>query len=230
MQDYGKLNDLAAAEIDALERDGIKLTPADIVQLNALGWAVETPSARRHLARGVPVPVGGVWLWPLTLYAHDWLSRLGDTFNDNRDVLAVAYAMAHSYTESGELDCAEHGVESRVKEWSKKLRATPDEIKEAVEQVLDQEAKFDLPKSPADDNPMSAGDFSVFLAATNGGDPEFWERRCSLNYAVAVLNQVVRQNMADGKPTANDPKIIAMRALGWAVEKIRNRETAVQDV
>jgi hypothetical protein len=45
-----------------------------------------------------------------------------------------------------------------------------------------------------------------------------------------VLNQIVRQNAADGKPTANDPKIIAQRALGWAAEKIRNRGTAASDV
>ena len=103
MQDYGKLNDLAAAEIDALERDGIKLTPADIVQLNALGWAVETPSARLGLSRGVPVQVGGAWLWPLTLQAAEWLERVGPEIQLQNESAVVAYAMAHCYADGDAL-------------------------------------------------------------------------------------------------------------------------------
>jgi hypothetical protein len=76
---------------------------------------------------------------------------------------------------------------------------------------------------------MSMGDFSAFLSASCGATPDFWERRCSIGYALQVLNQIARQNAADGKPTANDPKIIAQRALGWAAEKIRNRGMATSD-
>lgn len=229
MQDNGKLNDLAAAEIDALERDGIKLTPADIVQLNALGWAVETPEARRHLARGVPVPVGGIWLWPMTLYAADWLDRIDIPKGTQDEPLFVAYAMANAYSLGDEFNNTGTDALPIVRRWAKKIKATMGEITAAVEQVLDQDAAPELPSWPADDKPMSTGDFSAFLAATNGGDPEFWERRCCIGYAVAVLSLVVKQNMADGNPTANDPKIVAERALGWAAEQIRARETAASD-
>lgn len=229
MQDYGKLNDLAAAEIAALERDGIKLTPADIVQLNALGWAVETPSARLGLSRGIPVQVGGVTLWPLTLLASDWMDRIGGKFNEPMATFALAYAMAHGRNENGELNTDERNAEKAVRRWGRRLRCTAEELTEAIEQVIDQDSKHDLPPDH-DGKPMEMGDFSAFLAATCGADPDFWERRCAVGYALQVLTHTIRQNAADGKPTANDPKIIAMRALGWAVEKIRNRETAVQDV
>ena len=62
MQDLAKLSELAEAEIESLRAEGIDLTPAEIIEINALGWAVESPETRRLLARGVPVAVGGVYL------------------------------------------------------------------------------------------------------------------------------------------------------------------------
>ncbi len=228
MQNNGKLNDLAAAEIDALERDGIKLTPADIVQLNALGWAVETPSARLGLSRGVPVQVGGAWLWPLTLQAAEWLERVGPGIQSQNESAVVAYAMAHCYADGDALLLAGDAAADAVKRWVWSLRCTSGALAEAVEQVLDQGKMPETPPAP-DGESLSMGDFSAFLSASCGATPDFWERRCSIGYALQVLNQVVRQNAADGKPTANDPKIIAQRALGWAAEKIRNRGTAAPD-
>lgn len=225
MRQEEKLNDLAAHEIAALEAEGIKLTAAEVVQINALGWAVETPEARRHLARGVPVPAGGVFLWPLTLRAHDWLERVGSDFSDSEGCSAVAYAMAHAYADGNELDLTGRAAVDAVKAWVRRLRCTAAELEEAVDQTQSQEAGHDLPNDP-DGKPMSAGDFSAFLAAACGGDVEFWERRCSFGYALAYLAAVVKQNAADGRPTAGDPKILANRALGMAVEKIRERAKA----
>jgi len=41
MQDLAKLSELAEAEIETLRADGIDLTPAEIVEINALGWAAD---------------------------------------------------------------------------------------------------------------------------------------------------------------------------------------------
>lgn len=217
-----KLNDLAAAEIAAIEADGIKLTAAEIVQLNALGWAIETPEGRRHLSRGVPVPVAGLWLWPLSLYASDWLERVGSDLSDRASLFATAYAMAFGRSDGNELNVTGREAEKAVLAWGRRLRCTPDELMEAVEQVMEQDAGHDLPQDP-DGKPMAIGDFSAFLAATCGGDADFWERRCAQGYAFAVLNAAVKQNMADGKPTAQDPRIMAERAMGLASIKIRER-------
>ena len=80
-----RLNDLAAREIAALESEGIRLTAAEVVKLNALGWAIETPCARRELSRGVPVMLcEGVYLWPLTIQAADWFDRVGERLRPSK--------------------------------------------------------------------------------------------------------------------------------------------------
>ena len=43
MKDTDKLNDLARAEIERLVAMGIQPTPDEIVELNGLGWGIETP-------------------------------------------------------------------------------------------------------------------------------------------------------------------------------------------
>jgi hypothetical protein len=106
MTDHAQLNSLAEAEIAALRADGIQPTDAEIVKLNALGWAVETPHFRRTLARGCPVQVGGSTLWPLTIRAADWVDRVGEkmepqmgyrfrrpVISSQISVYALAYAM-----------------------------------------------------------------------------------------------------------------------------------------
>jgi hypothetical protein len=224
-----RISDVAAQAIAGLEADGIVLSAAEIVRLNALGWAVETPEARRHLARGVPVPVGGVYLWPQTFRAADWLERASGHCKASDEAVVVAYAMAHAYAQGDELDSSGSDAVLSAKAWARKLRATAAELSEAVDQVLAQDSALELPKSPADDKPMSIGDFSAFLAATNGGDPEFWERRCSLGYALAYLSHAVRFNMAEGMPVVNDPKIQATMALGLLVDQIREARKAASD-
>lgn len=225
MRDESRLNDLAAAEIAALERDGIKPTAAEIVLLNSLAWSVEVPESRRSLSRGIPVPVGRINLWPLTLYASDWLERVGSKMGEKLSTFAIAYAMANGYSTDGSLDCESAEAERRVKKWAKGLRCTVAELIEAVEQVLNQDVGPELPRNE-DGKTMSVGDFSAFLAATCGADPEFWERRCAQTYAFSVLATVIKQNAADGKPAANDPRITAERALGYASLKIRERAKA----
>jgi len=222
MRDESKLNDLAAGEIAALEAEGITLTASEIVLLNSLAWSVECPESRRHLSKGVPVPCGASTLWPLTLYASDWLDRVGSKLGDRMATFAVGFSMAHAYDESGALDCEGRQAEKRVMAWFKSLRCTPKEFGVCVEQVLQQDESPEMPPS-GHDGTMSVGDFSAFLCAACGGTPDFWERRCSQGYAFAMLNAIAKQNAADGKPTAGDPRIMAERALGYAAEKIRQR-------
>jgi hypothetical protein len=221
MQDLAKLSELAQAEIDSLQADGINLTPAEIIELNALGWAVESPETRRLLARGAPVEIGGVYLWPMSLYAQEWFSRVGCQLSDNtRRAYALAYAMAHQYDEGEPLAIDGRTAEKVVARWAKTLRCTFDELNIAISQILQQDEEAEQP--PDETGGMSIGDFSAFLAsAFPAGSPDFWERRCAAGYTYAVLDAMVRQNSAEKKKTMADPRIKAERALGWAVEKIR---------
>jgi hypothetical protein len=222
MQDLAKLSELAQAEIDNLRADGIDLTPAEIVELNALGWAVESPETRRLLARGAPVEIAGIYLWPMSLYAQEWFSRVGCQLSNNtRRAYALAYAMAHQYGEGEPLAIDGRTAEKSVARWSKTLRCTFDELNIAISQILQQDEESEQP--PSETGGMCIGDFSAFLAsACPAGSPDFWERRCAAGYAYAVLDTICRQNSAEGRKTISDPRIKAERALGWACEKIRN--------
>lgn len=229
MQDLAKLSELAACEIDGLKADGIELTPAEIVELNALGWAVESPESRRLLARGAPVPAGGALLWPMSLYAQEWFDRVGCRLpGSTLQTWALAYAMAHGRADGDPLAVDGREAEKAVTRWAKGLRCTHGELCVAVSQVIAQEEDAEQP--PSQTGGMAIGDFSAFLAATAGGDPDFWERRCAAGYAYAVLDAIVRQNSAEGRKSLADPRIKAERALGWAVEKIRkSRERKCAD-
>ena len=227
MQDLAKLSELAEAEIETLRADGIDLTPAEIVEINALGWAVESPETRRLLARGAPVAIGGVYLWPMSLYAQDWFDRVGCHLCGNKQqTYALAYAMAHGRDAGEPLAMEGREAEKTVKQWGKSLKCTFGELNVAISQVLAQDEDAEQP--PSETGGMTMGDFSAFLASACGGDPDFWERRCAAGYTHAVLDALCRQNSAEGHKTMADPRIKAERALGWAIEKIKKSRKEVE--
>jgi len=220
MQDLAKLSELAEAEIESLRADGIDLTPAEIVEINALGWAVESPETRRLLARGAPVAIGGVYLWPMSLYAQDWFDRVGCEMGGlRRQTYAMAYAMAHGRDEGEPLAMSGRKAELIALVWGLRLKCTFSELNVAVSQVLQQDEDAEQP--PSETGGMTMGDFSAFLASACGGDPDFWERRCAAGYTHAVLDALVRQNSAEGMKTLADPRLKSERALGWKIECIK---------
>ena len=222
MQDLAKLSELAEAEIETLRADGIDLTPAEIIEINALGWAVESPETRRLLARGAPVAIGGVYLWPMSLYAQDWFDRVGCYLDGNKQqTYALAYAMAHGRNEGEPLAMECREAEKTVKRWGKSLKCTFGELNVAVSQVLQQDEDAEQP--PSETGGMTMGDFSAFLASACGGDPDFWERRCAAGYTHAVLDALCRQNSAEGMKTLADPRLKSERALGWKIECIKKK-------
>lgn len=227
MQESAKLCSLARGEIDALLADGITPTPEEIVEINALAWRIVNPETRRLLARGRPVSIGGYYLWPLTMRAIDWLEA--NECDLDKVTPALGYAMCYGRSESSELDVYGIEAEKAVKAWFRSLRVHMNEFIEAVSQVDAQDTKPELPPDPTG-KPMTLGDFSCFLSATCGGNADFWERRVSLSYGLSVLSMIVQQNHADKRPCAQDPRIIAERAMGFAVEKIRARHKAEEAV
>jgi len=227
MQDLTKLSELAEAEIETLRADGIDLTPAEIVEINALGWAVESPETRRLLARGAPVAVGGVYLWPMSLYAQDWFDRVGCKMGGlRRQTYAMAYAMTHGRDDGEPLAMEGRKAELIALVWGLRLKCTFGELNVAISQILQQDEDAEQP--PSETGGMTMGDFSAFLASACGGDPDFWERRCASGYTHAVLDALCRQNSAEGHKTMADPRIKAERALGWAIEKIKKSRKEVE--
>lgn len=224
MDEAATLSSVAEGEIAALELEGIQLTASEIVELNALGWAVEHPSLRRELSRGRPVPVGGVWLWPITMRGLSFLQHNG--FPMDVVTPAMGFALCFGRSEGCEMDLDGHAAEKAVMGWFKSLRCTKAEFEEAVRQVDAQDAPPVLPPDP-EGKPMTLGAFCMFLAAVCGGDADFWERRCSMSYCFQRLALREMQNNADKRPCSHDPRIVAERALGFAVQKIREKHEVI---
>jgi len=249
MQDLAKLSDFASYSIETLIEEGHDVTPADIVELSALGWGVESPETRRLLARGAPVEIAGVYLWPMTLYAQEWFDRVGCKLPGKAETYALAYCMAHGRGDSqvagktaetwvGKLKSLVYFIArdvddgeplkidgrtaiKEVKRWRRSLKCTFGELNVAISQVLMQDEEPEVPVQ--DTGGMTIGDFSAFLASALGATPDYWERQCSAGYTHAVLDAMVRQNTAEGQATSTDPKMKANMVFAEAVEKIRKR-------
>ena len=221
MQDLANLCDLAEGEIDGLLAEGIVPTPAEVIAINAAAWGVRSPSNRKELAKGCPVHVGGVWLWPMTIEAGEWYQKTGCKIT-GAEREALAYAMAKGYDDGNPfvlVDACKSG-----KSFIATVKATTDAVTLAIDEVLQQMECVEMP--PRDDEggrTMSAGELSQTLAAMTGIDPEFWERRCCFGYAVSMLHTAMQQRNESGKPLPTDPIIQSEIALGWVVEKVRMR-------
>jgi len=223
MHNLATLSGIAAAEIQLLESEGITPTAQDIVTINYLASLVENPESRQLLARGVPVFVGGRTLWPLTLFAADWYERVGCKLAVGiLKEFALAYAMMHGRTEGTELDCGPMVAAVKVLAFGMSFRCTMAELRVAMARIISQDEEPERPPNP-DGQTMTSGEFSVYLAATCGGDPDYWERRCTASYAGDVLAAIMAQDNADGKDPKKDERMKADQALGLALYKIRNR-------
>jgi len=148
--------------------------------------------------------------------------------NNTRQAYALAYAMAHGREAGEPLAIEGREAEKTVSRWAKSLTCTFGELNVAISQVLQQDEEAEQPPSE-ETGGMTIGDLSAFIAATCGGDPDFWERRCAAGYTYAVLAALCRQNSAEGHKTMADPRIKAERALGYAILKIKKSREKVKE-
>jgi Sec-independent protein translocase protein TatA len=215
------LSQLAETEIDALEADGIRLAARQVIRIAWLASLVETPQTRIELARGRPVPVGGVTLWPLTLAGGEWFRRHVDRYRgETMQALVLAYAMAHGRDELPE----EHrAVDRALQQFRRAIRCRRAELHEAIRQVTEQDDREDTGETGPR---VTAGEISATLTAMTGAPAAVWEQQCSIGYVLAVLDTLAAQNAAEGKSTKHDPRIRAERALGLYVKRIRDRSKA----
>ena len=217
MADHSKLCDLAQYEIEDLQAAGITPSPAEIVKLNALAWAVRSTANEMTLAKGNPVTCGNVLLWPLTIEAGDWYNRIGCAIK-GKAVEALAYAMAHCYSDGEPFTITD--PRKAVSRWYRTVKATPAMVSVALDSVLSQMESPDMPTRLEDHQP-SIGELAAKLAAETGIKPDYWERQCSIKYAVRILHIAMKRKSDTGRPLESDPVIQAQIALGYAVEKIR---------
>jgi hypothetical protein len=174
-----------------------------------------------ELARGMPVHVGGVWLWPLTIESGEWYKRVGCKI-EGMESDALAYAMANGYADGDPFLMVDPC--KTIKSFVAGIKATRESLTLAISDVLQQMEGAEMPpRESGSSRTMTAGELSQTLAAMTSISPEFWERRCSFGYAVSMLHTAMQQRNESGKPLSTDPVILAEVALGWAVEKVRER-------
>jgi hypothetical protein len=215
------LTSLAKCEIEALESEGIRLTAHEVVHICALAAMVETPSARMELARGRPIALGDIYLWPVTLAAADWWERVGDSFTSSTmKRLSLAYAMAHGRDTLPE---SPKEAKREIKAWARTLKCTAQEMVEAISQVQEQSSTVDTGDAGPESERATAGDVSMMLTAMTGTSPEVWEYQCSISYALETLRTLAAQNAAEGESMRYDKRLIADKALGLCVHRIRKR-------
>jgi len=212
------LSDLAAESIETLSAEGVKVTPHDVLHIAALADLVMTPTLRLSLARGKPVPVGGVTLWPLTLAAAGWWNTIGERLISRTvKTWALAFAMAEGRR------LLPYDMLTAYKEiliWGSKLRCRNKELVEAISLVQEQDAIIDTGEKGPKATP---GEISLMLTAMTGVKPRVWEYLCSMSYTFALIDAIVDHNSADGTSTKHDPSVKALRALGLAMDRIRER-------
>lgn len=221
------LTDLAAVEIERLAAAGVQVTPAEVIEINAVATRIVTGSTREYLHRGNPVDMAcGVRLWPLTIQATDWVDRVACGFaNARMRAFALAWAMAHCYAKGRPFDIAGARAYWKVAGWAvRRLACRMDALDAAVAEVLAQD-KAPSPETDAkDDSPATGnGQLSVWLAEKCGGDPTFWEERCASSYAFAVLRAVIMSANETGDRLDLDPRIQAEIVMGQTLKRIRNR-------
>lgn len=180
----------ARYELWSLRNQGIALTDDDVCLINALCWEIENPQARRELARGFPVKVGGAVLWPRTVQAVHWFGRVGCDMPDPH--AALAYSMA--FGREPDLMLAEW---PQVERWRDGLTCTSDEMILAIAEVQSQDERDALPVSKnARDN--SVAELSAHMHAIHGGDIDQWERHCSFGYLCDLADMIAGQTCEGG--------------------------------
>ncbi len=222
-----RLSDLAADRIYLLASDGVICTPSEVVLLNALAWEIETPRHRMALARGTPVFVGAVALWPLTLAADAWWAECVALHrSDAAQMQTLAYAMAHSRRVEV-LDAVPPKDSARVAgQWVKGLRCRAKELSLAIGQVLAQDE--DLPRfcGPKDtpEKGLTGAQIVAILCATVGGPPSVWESEVAVGYIREQMRAVSAQQAAESGGSLKDSEMVAAtRQLGLCVAEIRKR-------
>ena len=224
--------DLAADEFQKLEADGICLTPQEVLDIQALSLDAMGDFDDGFRLRGSPVLVGGATLWPLTIAGASWREEVeallsADDYTGRRYVLA--YAMAHGRDKAAMTVYGRDAIRAVLK-WAKKLTCRTEDLLEAVNDILGDKPRVELPegklKDGGEDLPTP-----VYLEQTAislfGTDPDVWRYQLSMDQVVLI----VRKHNAAGKDDGGRGrrKNEALRKLAYYVDGIRRRHHGQED-
>ena len=221
MRDDKTLAGLAESKIADLRDQGYTVNDADVVLINHLAHEIASPTARRELARGRPVEVGGVWLWPFTVNSQHWFNEIGCKMYDPMQALAFAFANG-SNSDIWEMKFPQ----TKVALWYSRITATDEQIIMAISEVHDQDSKDELPVDEKDkpkNNNTCIVQLSEMMHALHGGESEQWERYLSCSYINDLADILSDQASESGGLNA----MLTSRAnlaLHYAIREIKDRQ------
>lgn len=224
-----KLTDLAQDEIAALEADGVKVTPQDVLTIQALSLEAIGRFEDGIKPKGKPVICGNVTLWPLTIAAAIWQSETNELLKESdwdSKLFVLAYAMANGHN-------AEALVEGKaalqaVKQWAKKITCSTADLIEAINDVLGDRPRVSLTKKKADDEEEQAAKVPLYLLETATaifGNAETAEYQMSMEYVANIIHRhFVLSATANGGKVIDSKTTDGLRKLAMFVDELRAKQ------
>lgn len=209
------LAQILETQLNDLRSQGISPSPIELVLLVRACEKLQRPSGGEdYAAAGRPFLAGNMWLWPFTMQASRWYSRVVDWFGADLDRAVLAFALAHA-REQGIFAYLDDYAKTRaaVSEFADELAATPGELDVAIAGCLSQLSGTDRPEED-DDAPYVAPDsggvdITALLQMNLGKSADYWERLVSLDHVNKALRTVAAQSDATGDHSRKVPQIEA---------------------
>ena len=219
--DY-RLTDLARQEIEALLKDGISLTPQEILDIQRLSLDCEGAGVSDgSISRGRPADMGGEIIWPPTIAAASFYEEVSPAARDYVEGFFVfAYACRFGRDADRIYVRGKEALEA-VRAWRKRLRCTNEEVVDAVEAVT-----ADSAPTPEGCPEGKIADLALRAAALVGGTPELWETQCAIPAVARIVDIAWEQKKAEGKSAKNEPHIRATKRLGQYILELKKRKAA----
>lgn len=230
---------LAESAIEELRRAGVEPEPDEICWLNHAADVVLSAATADDVCLDLPVPCGNRLLWPLSIGARIWLTKVAHWFKGlgDMEMFLVAFAMQFSRDPIilMEHQCSRLKTFWRVATWAACCSATRAELRAAIARALAPE-DVDLVTisgpQPEKKTRVESADYSdviSMLCHFYGEAPDYWLWRASENLCEALLRKV--KNFA---PSAKEHggvgleqfgKIATFRAIVAQIKKDHGTET-----
>lgn len=233
-----RLSRVAAGKVRELrEEHGVEPTLDEIIWLHELGRKVENPVAGEAALTDLPIKVGNVYLWPLSVSASIWLHERALPWFEHSPILAMyamAFAMAHGRGQAtGDgpktlQDLMDRDAATAViHAWASMITCTRAELEAAMDSVLDagdgDEAAGDT------EQPIKPGvdwlNIVNELAVRTGTDPEYWKKGTSRQACIKAYLAAVARDMLRGGHSARLPGV--RDAVGDALQRLQDAVVAI---
>ena len=214
------------AEIELLQADGITPTLDELAALMHWGALVECPEGRvGPQPEDAPIEVGERILWPLTMAADAWLSRVRSFLP--AELTAAAYGLAAERgRDAGAFDALQGraAVVTAVQRWAATFTATGSELTRALVRLVPEAMpEHSEPPDPAEETPLLPAEFDLNeMVAATGLPLEYWQSHTS-RHCLGVMRAMSAQKAAEIGISGPDPSKAAYRQLLCLVAQIRRR-------